>query len=237
MYERSYSQTQIETACLKCSSVFIAKAAEVRRGGGKYCSRKCYLSRERIVRLRECDFCSQTFEYDIRYKSNRFCSHECYSRNRAAKPFADRFWPRVQKGDGCWKWLGNTDSRGYGVVKVPEGAEGFSGKFTKAHRVAFYLANGYIDKDLSVCHKCDNPACVNPSHLFLGTHSDNMQDMFAKGRNVRGERCPHAKLTADDVREIRSSTLPGYVLAEKYGISANYLTQVRLGHAWEWLKD
>lgn len=86
------------------------------------------------------------------------------------------FWPRVDKnGDGgCWLWRGALDDKGYGRIKIAKGMR-------LAHRISWLLKKGPIG-DLNVLHKCDNPACVNPDHLFLGTHSDNMKDCWAKGR-------------------------------------------------------
>ncbi len=92
---------------------------------------------------------------------------------------ANKFWAKVQKSDGCWVWQGCIVRR-YGVL-------GHDGKQVKAHRVAWGLTNGPIPNGLSVLHKCDNPPCVRPDHLFLGTQLDNMRDCSAKGRSgIRG---------------------------------------------------
>lgn len=92
-------------------------------------------------------------------------------------PLATRFWARVQRaeGDACWLWLGVKDRKGYGRITLGT-------KNLKAHRVSFELANGRLDDGMLICHRCDNPSCVRPDHLFAGTASDNMRDAVRKGR-------------------------------------------------------
>ncbi len=102
-----------------------------------------------------------------------------------SRPLIERFWEKVAKadGDGCWLWTGAIGKRwGYGTIK--------SGVRTRsAHRVAWELTNGPIPAGLCVCHRCDTPACVRPTHLFLGTAADNMRDMYTKGRKTwKGHR-------------------------------------------------
>lgn len=92
---------------------------------------------------------------------------------------ADRFWLKVQKGSGCWLWTGGKHGRGYGGLHC--GGKVFR-KYLQAHRVSWELHHGPIPDGLWVLHKCDNPICVNPDHLFLGTRQDNMGDCAAKGR-------------------------------------------------------
>ena len=93
-------------------------------------------------------------------------------------PLEERFWARVGEPDsnGCWPWLGTKRHTGYGKIRNHYKHEG-------THRVSYTLNVGPIPQGLHVLHKCDNPTCVNPDHLFLGTQADNMKDMFKKGRN------------------------------------------------------
>lgn len=97
---------------------------------------------------------------------------------RKYPPLEVRFWRRVDRAggpDACWLWLGPKTPRGYGATSRLN-------KSVRAHRLSWELTNGPIPDGLIVCHRCDNPSCVRPSHLFLGTHADNMQDCSAKGR-------------------------------------------------------
>lgn len=95
--------------------------------------------------------------------------------------WVERFWSRVKRGDGCWEWQGGSNQYGYGLFT----RRGCDTKVTRvASRISWELAHGPIPQGMVVCHKCDNPPCVNPDHLFIGTHLDNMRDMVAKGRSV-----------------------------------------------------
>ena len=85
-----------------------------------------------------------------------------------------RFWEKVRKTENCWLWQGSVTSDGYGRFHM-------SGKTHSAHRIAYMLRNGMIEDDLHVLHKCDNPPCVNPAHLYLGDHYQNMQDKKMRG--------------------------------------------------------
>jgi len=143
----------------------------------------------------------------------------------------ERFWRYVTKGDGCWEWTGTISSNGgYGWIKS-------GGIMVKAHRFAYRLLVGPIPAGMFVCHHCDNPSCVRPDHLFLGTPADNSHDRDAKGRGVRGERQHSARLTADQVREIRelSPSIPGTDLAKRYGVAKSSISAVRNGRTWKWV--
>lgn len=155
--------------------------------------------------------------------------------------FEERFWEKVDKNGpvhpalktACWLWAAYTDTFGYGMVR------GVGKSPIQSHRASWHIHNGEIRGGLWVLHKCDNPPCVNPHHLFLGTPKDNSQDMVTKGRHVtiadcscmlRGENNPASKLTAEVVKEARrlhaAGGVSGRELARRYGVS-----QATMGHA------
>lgn len=125
-----------------------------------------------------------------------------------AAPMEERFWAKVEKSDGCWQWRAAKDACGYGCF-------GYEGRVLGAHRVSYILAHGIIPDGLHILHSCDNPACVNPSHLRLGTHQENMDDRNSRGRarggRHPGELAPQARLTAEDARTIRDLCAHGFL--------------------------
>lgn len=126
-----------------------------------------------------------------------------------------RFWKYVKKTDSCWLWIGakRDQKRGYGTIVDN------TGKNFRAHRVSWEMHNGQIPDGLFVLHKCDNPSCVNPDHLFLGTQTDNMQDMLRKnrGNQQKGEGNGRSKLTEKDVLLIRKQYASGGITQKKIG--------------------
>ncbi len=138
-------------------------------------------------------------------------------------------WTAVDCGyeTPCWVYDGPKEKRGYGQRICREGER------LAAHRFAWVATHGTIPDDLFVLHRCDNPSCVRPDHLFLGTTSDNIRDKFAKGRDVRGEQHPHAKLTEAAVLAIRSDQRASTAeLAKRYGVSATHIRRVITHKAW-----
>jgi len=143
-----------------------------------------------------------------------------------------RFWSLVKKTDGCWLWQGVCHPYGRFVLRE-------QGQY-KAHRLAYALTYGPFDWALEVCHNCpggDNPACVNPAHMFLGDHAANMGDAGRKGRASAGERTRHAALTVEQVAEIRDRYAEGGTtqrdLAGQFGIDQSVVSRLVRGEIWQ----
>ena len=148
---------------------------------------------------------------------------------------ADIFWQKVEKKNEneCWEWLGTKTPRGYGHFWL-------NGKKIYAHRSSWYLHNGKIPAGMCICHHCDNPSCVNPAHLFLGTQRDNALDAMKKNRLVfpLGEDNGKSKLTEKDVLAIRAEYQPRgknnqRVLAKKYGVCRMNISHVVNREIWK----
>lgn len=150
----------------------------------------------------------------------------------------DRFWSKVSVGDGCWLWMASRNDDGYGQFKL-------NGKVKKAHVVSWSVIAGRpIPGGHGVLHKCDIRPCVRLSHLFTGTHQDNMVDRSAKGRwrggDLRGEDHGASKLTDDQVLEIRSRCSAGETqisVAERFGIAQSNVSQIINFKQWKHLRQ
>lgn len=138
------------------------------------------------------------------------------------------FWQRIAKPDtqdGCWIWTGGKTTAGYGIWSRGRGRHR-----PYAHRVAWELANGPIADGMNVLHRCDNPSCVRPDHLFIGTDADNVADKVAKGRHLRGEDCPWTQPTDEQVAEIRNLYASGGIrqrdIARRYGVDPSHVSNI-----------
>ncbi len=131
------------------------------------------------------------------------------------------FWDKIDKSEDCWLWMGSK-SKGYGRIWV-------EGKQTGAHQYSYMLHHGPIPAGLCVCHSCDTRDCVNPDHLFLGTHKDNMDDMRRKGRGHwhSGEAHQGSRLTDEDVRWIRYIACAQKKIAKCFGISETHVSDIK----------
>ena len=132
--------------------------------------------------------------------------------------------------DNCWEWIGSKGPKGYGRMR--EGAR--ESRIKGAHRVSWEIHNGEIPDGLCVLHKCDNPSCVNPNHLFLGTYADNNKDRDQKGRHraLRGQSNGFAKLTESQVRRIKKDNRTSIAVAADYGVSHSLIRRIRSGEVW-----
>jgi hypothetical protein len=144
-----------------------------------------------------------------------------------------RFWQQVDRSQGdesCWLWTG-PKRFAYGVFSLS------TRRGTGAHRISWLIHNGPLAEGMHVLHKCDNPLCVNPAHLWSGTHQDNMRDRMVKNRTHRpiGELSSKCKLTADQVREIVKLLEAGYshrTIGKMYGVNSVNITAINRGKSW-----
>jgi hypothetical protein len=154
------------------------------------------------------------------------------SRARRGAPLQerlDRYTDKSAGPEGCWLWKGGRNN--------DYGAFNWRGRDCRAHRMAFVAANGSIPEGAYILHRCDTPLCVNPAHLFAGSHLDNMRDMFSKGRRrpPTGERNGRAKLTAETVQAIRAATGLQREIAARFGVSRPTVSHIKLGYKWRHL--
>lgn len=209
-----------------------------------------------------CEICGKGFHLPpsrLLRGQGRFCSRDCkhVAQSGPQTDFATRFWAKVRKAgpDDCWEWIASRHTWGYGQIGTPG-----SSKPIYAHRVSWEFTHGAIPDGLFVLHSCDNPPCVNPRHLHLGTHDENMAEMRERKRGVegakrrfrehpethprhidptpsQGENNPAAQLTEDAVRNIRSDYSTGQYrytdLALKYGVSLPAIAKVVTRRTWQ----
>lgn len=147
-------------------------------------------------------------------------------------PLQERLFAQIEKmPNGCWEWRGGCDKKtGYGKIRI-------NSKSNFIHRVMYELYNGEIAEGMFICHKCDNPPCCNPDHLFQGTHADNMRDKTKKGRQSKGERNGAARLTWEDVCKARELYETGNYtirqIAEMYNYSEGTMWEVLNYKLWK----
>jgi len=157
--------------------------------------------------------------------------------------YAPRSWTLAEKlahftdrsggPDACWLWTGSTNTFGYGITQ-------WAGRLQRAHRLAWQEESGSIPAEKFVLHRCDNPPCVNPRHLWLGSKRENSADMVAKGRcksrGPGGERHGTAKLTEADVWAIRQAEGTHRAIAAQYGVGRTQVSSIKQGKSWKHLQ-
>lgn len=178
-----------------------------------------------------CETCATPFLWRPGRSVGRFCSPACVRRERIdAEGLAARASP--EPNTGCWLWCGSADTAGYGRIDTVRGSKS---RYVGVHRLSWEASYGPIPEGLHVLHRCDQPACMNPAHLFLGTPSDNMRDMVAKGRMPRGEKAARSKITAAKAREIRAALDLGKrpaAVARECGVSPSTVGGIAAGRTW-----
>lgn len=145
----------------------------------------------------------------------------------------EKFFAQVRITPGCWWWEGAVWGKGYGRIVGPWGN-------TSAHVASYIIHNGSYDRNLVVRHRCDNRLCVNPFHLELGTHSDNIQDCISRGRlnpgKLYGESNAASVITLRDARQIKDLLKCGLftqtAIAKFYGVSIGIVNRIKMGHTW-----
>lgn len=222
----------IEKTCQYCQKTFYIYQSRTREGRGKFCSRACLYAYRRASREATCQQCGQTYSArPVRLEKGitKFCSRKCHDLSRR-RTLAEYFWEYVEKTDTCWWWTGIIHSNGYGRFWLNDT------RFY-AHRVSYELNCGPIPPGYFVCHHCDNPLCVRPDHLFLGTPQENVADSVAKGRSARGEKNAHTKLTEEDVIAIRETYAAGGIthreLAHQYNVSRKSIGDIINRRRWK----
>lgn len=189
----------------------------------------------------ECGQCRMEFYVKAcDFSHAKFCSKACYQRSRGSSVDpVEAFWMKVEKRgpDECWGWRAQKRWDGYGRFVVKQ-------KPQWAHRFSYELHHGPIAKGMHVMHSCDTPECTNPKHLSLGTRAENMADMAAKRRSRHGSKSHTAKLTEDQVREIRALywfkksgnqivASNAIELSQRYGVTRGTITNAALANTWE----
>lgn len=194
-----------------------------------------------VIKKCSVDGCDGEYEAlgfcDKHYK--RFKAHGSPDdNNRTHAPLEERFWRYVNKTDGCWIWMGGgKNKKGYGQIQIG----GKDSKHVLAHRLSYTMHKGEIPDGFVVMHLCDNPQCVNPEHLQLGTQSENIKQAFAKGRKNAvpphkfGESHGASKVTETQALEIRNSDQSTAVLMAKYKVSKSLINKIRSRKTWRHL--
>jgi hypothetical protein len=216
---------QMNSLCIKCGQPC----------RNKFCSKKCaniVSSAKRYRRVsRECEYCSKPFVvkgYCVDQGQGRFCSITCANKGKNPSLSA-RFWSYIKKGPDCWIWTGTIEKDGYGVIQN-------EGRQIRAQRLSYELHHGPIPKGKHVLHRCDNRACVNPEHLFVGTNLDNIADKVAKGRQACGPHSARNKLSEKDIVNIRTMSRKGATqtsIAKKYNVRPVTVRNIVKRKTWQ----
>lgn len=218
------ASSKITRSCRICGTKFTA-----RKSTQTLCSHACR-AKSKITRVTlQCRECKGDFTREpnqIRGGRKYFCSRECSFKH--GKPFEKKFWAKVQKTETCWLWTGTVNNKGYGETR-------YEGRFALSHRVSFIIHKGPIPEGMVVRHRCDNPPCLNPKHLELGTIAENTKDKIMKQRQAQGTTQGHAKFTEQTLREAKRLRSDGWTYLElerHFNISRQTISKAVRGETW-----
>ena len=230
---------QTTKPCATCGTTFSDKPS----ARDKFCSRAC-MYQGRVARPttyidRTCEQCGHPYRITQRQASSgirRYCTPECRFASQQVDPVT-MFHRRAIKRGGCWEWDGKTDRRGYPFFELRR-----EGRIVmhRAHRLSYEIHVGGIPHGMSVLHRCDNPPCTNPDHLFVGTARDNSDDKGSKDRQAKGGRLPQTKLTTAQVSDILSRLAihprqrgTATKIAHAFNVSRATISDIERGISWK----
>lgn len=190
-----------------------------------------------VQKIRKCcAFCGNYFlakPHKVKIGRAKYCSNPCKNNSRK-KPLSERFWEHVVKSDGCWEWNGGKAVHGYGSIHDDNGHQ------LRSNQASWILHHGPIPEGLWILHKCDNPPCVRPDHLYLGTHQDNMRDLILRGKGkgaaMVGSKNVHAKLREKDIPMIYKLNELGIsytAIGRMFRVKRNAIKSIIIGKSWK----
>lgn len=194
------------------------------------------MGRALLSATKACQHCRQPFAKDPRntwayWEKAKYCGYACTgaaSKKRAddkREPIATIFWRHVSKSDGCWTWTWLKDKDGYGLLP-------YSKVMHRAHVVSLLLDGRPVGKGSFGCHHCDNPACVRPDHLYVGTPRDNVDDKISRGRQPLGSQTHVAKLCEEDIPAIRAMPGTHAEIAARFGVARATVSLIKERRTW-----
>lgn len=232
----------IQRVCSSCGNKFLVSPSRIASERGKYCSIACRGIGKRAGQiLRQCVYCGREFMASLtsNWKNQRYCSRGCVMRHNGSKrkmPLEKRLISKINFSIDereCAFWTGSKDKFGYGkTYKIVNGKR----IDTHAPRAIYELYFGPLDQAIHVLHSCDNPACCNIYHLFIGNQQSNMADKISKGRQAKGEKVGSAKLTEREVMKIKYLIKQGVYLtniAYRFDVTISTISQIKAGLTWK----